>query len=82
MKLDELVKSREFLDTKAKVGGWRDRLGKADANETLKVRDEKAAFFGSLKKSRPDLYAAFQIDDKALSEMIFRNLTGKDIIID
>lgn len=82
MKLDELVKSKEFLDARAKVSGWRGRLEKADEKETIRVRDEKSAFFADLRRTRPDLYAAFQIDDKTLSEAIFKKLTGKDIIID
>jgi hypothetical protein len=82
MKPDELVKSKEFLDARAKVSGWRGRLEKADEKETIRVRDEKSAFFTNLRRTRPDLYTAFQIEDKTLSEMIFKNLTGKDIIID
>ncbi|MCI0503446.1 hypothetical protein L0Y65_01920 [Candidatus Micrarchaeota archaeon] len=82
MKLSELVKSKEFLDAKAKVQGWKVRLEKAGSNEALRVRDEKSAFFGGLKAARPDLYAAFQMEDKTLSEAIFKKLTGKDVIID
>ena len=82
MKLDQLIKSKEFLAAKAKVRGWRERLEKADAKEAVRVRDEKSAFFADMRTSRPDLYSAFQVDDKTLSETIFRKLTGKDVIID
>lgn len=82
MKISELIKSREYIDAKAKIQAWRARLGKSDAAEALRVRDEKAAFFSLMRKDRPDLYAAFQINDKSLSEAIHKALSGKEIIID
>ncbi len=82
MNLGELLKSKEYADARKRVDGWRARLKGADAAEAGRVRSEKAEFFQSMAKQRPDLYAAFQIDDKTLSEEIFRKLTGRDIIID
>ncbi|MFH0885441.1 MAG: hypothetical protein V1861_07065 [Candidatus Micrarchaeota archaeon] len=82
MKLSELIKSKEYLDAKAKVKGWKVRLEKGDAKEAVRVRDEKSAFFAGLRNTRPDLYAAFHVDDKTLSEIIFKTLTGKEVIID
>ncbi len=82
MKLGELVKSKAFLDAKAKVAAWKGRLEKGDAKEAVRVRDEKSAFFTKLRDDRPDIYLAFQVDDKTLSETIYKKLTGKDVIID
>jgi hypothetical protein len=82
MKLSELVNSKAFLDAKAKVAAWKGRLEKGDAKEAVRVRDEKSAFFTELRQTRPDLYASFQIDDKTLSETIFKKLTGREVIID
>lgn len=81
MKLDEILKSKEYLDARTRVGGWRSRLAKGDAKEAARVRDEKAAYFAKMKKGNPQVYAAFQLDDKTLSEMIFEKLTGKKITI-
>ncbi len=82
MKLSELINSKEYRDARAKVDVWRGRLATGDKSDTARVRDEKVAFFGAMRKTRPDLYAAFQIDDKTLSEAIIKNLTGRDVIID
>jgi hypothetical protein len=82
MKPAELLKSGEYRDAKDRVKAWMERLGKADAKEAVRVRDEKVVFFRQMREKRPDLYAAFQIDDKTLSEAIYKKLTGKDIIID
>lgn len=82
MKISELVKSKEYLDAKVKVKAWKTRLENAGPDDALRVRDEKSAYFSTLRKVRPDLYAAFQIDDKSLSEAICKALTGKDVILD
>ncbi len=82
MKLAEMIKSKEFLEAKSNVSGWRARLEKADSKEAIRVRDEKSAFFSKMRSSRPDLYTAFQVSDKELSERIFKILTGKDVVID
>jgi hypothetical protein len=82
MKLGELIKSREYQDARKMIAAWRGRLEKGGQDEAVKVRDEKAAFFQQMRKARPDLYTAFQVDDKTLSEAIFKKLTGRDIIID
>lgn len=82
MKLTELIESKEYKDASRKVGEWQRRLEKADRSEIMKIRDEKSSFFFQMLKDRPELYAAFQIDDKTLSEKIYKKLTGKNIIID
>ncbi|MEW6723268.1 MAG: hypothetical protein AB1324_08445 [Candidatus Micrarchaeota archaeon] len=82
MDVGELVKSREFRDAKKRIGDWKARLEKADARAAMSIRDEKAAFFAQMASERPDLYQAFRINDKELSETIHKKLTGKDIIID
>jgi len=82
MKLGDLLKSKDYLDAKARVKGWKGRLEKGGAKEAALVRDEKSAFFVKLRDERPDIYLAFQVDDKTLSETIFKLLTGREIIID
>ncbi|MEW6036251.1 MAG: hypothetical protein AB1529_06570 [Candidatus Micrarchaeota archaeon] len=82
MKLGELIKSKEYQDAKKRISAWRGRLEKGGQDEAVKVRDEKAPFFQQMRERRPDLYTAFQIDDKTLSEAIFKKLTGRDVILD
>jgi hypothetical protein len=82
MELNELIKSKPYLDARGRVAGWENLLEKGGKQETLRVRDEKAEFFAKMQKSRPDLYEVFHLDDKTLSEKIRKNLTGDDIIID
>jgi hypothetical protein len=82
MNLDDILKSKEYLDARARVGRWKSRLDKGDAKEAAKVRDEKAAYFAKLRKDSPRVYVAFQIDDKTLSELIYKKITGKEITID
>lgn len=65
-----------------RVGQWKMRLDEADTVETTKIRDEKSVFFAEMRKNRPDLYAAFRMDEKTLSETIIKKLTGKNEIID
>ncbi len=82
MRLTELVKSKGYVEASEKVGRWTRALETADALSARRIRDEKAAYFSRMKAETPSLYAAFQMDDKALSEIIQRKLTGEDSVID
>ncbi len=44
--------------------------------------NEKLAFFSQMRKSNPEPYPIFEINDKELSELIYEKLTGKKVIID
>lgn len=82
MKVSELVKSKEYLNAKAKIRSWKERLNRASEPEVMRIRDEKAAFFSQMREQNPQLYTALEILDKELSEMIFKRITGEDVIID
>lgn len=82
MDLKKMLGSKEYRDARARIDAWKARLGKGGAKDAEAVRDEKAEFFAIMRKADPGLYAAFQIDDKSLSETIYRKITGKDIILD
>ena len=82
MDLKKMLGSKEYKEARAKIAQWHARLKKADGPELLSVRDEKSAFFASMMKENPKLYLAFQIDDKSLSEEIYKKLSGRDIILD
>lgn len=82
MRLNQLINSEEFKDANRKIGKWKESLEDADRRTIMRIRDEKAIFFSNMRKSRPDLYMAFQMDDKVLSEAILKKLTGEDVIID
>ena len=69
MNINDLLKSKGYLEASEKVKQWRARL-------------EKGAFFAGMKAAQPELYAAFQVDDQALSRRILAKLTGKDARID
>ncbi|HSB46497.1 MAG TPA: hypothetical protein VLD37_00670 [Candidatus Bilamarchaeum sp.] len=82
MELSKLVKSADYLDAKAKVSAWMSLLGAGGKAEAGKVLEEKARFFGEMKKERPGLYLAFRISDKALSEMAYEKLSGRKISLE
>jgi hypothetical protein len=82
MGISNLNGSGGYAGATEKVAGWMARLSKGGADEAAKVRDEKSAFFAAMRKTRPDLYAAFQVDDKALSEQIYFKITGRRVVID
>jgi hypothetical protein len=77
-----LEETEEYQDAVRKVMGWKKRLTKADKAEALKVLEEKKAFFGRMRKESPRLYEAFRINDKELSELAVKIITGIDSIID
>jgi hypothetical protein len=81
MKLEKLVESRPYLEARARVRRWNAALDKGGKKEALAVRQEKEEFFSKLRRSRQDLYSAFQLDDKTLSERIHKALTGKGVIL-
>ena len=82
MNLTELLKSKEYQEASGKIGAWKEKLAKADQQEVIRIRDEKVDFFKKMRTSNPELYVVFQLDDKTLSEQIYKKLTGKDIVID
>ncbi len=82
MDLDKLIRSKESQEAQRRISSWKERLEKAGPAEAMKVRDEKAAFFKAMRKSSPDLYIVFLMDDKTLSERIYERLTGKKVTID
>jgi hypothetical protein len=82
MDLDKLISSEEYREASRRVAMWKERLAGADRADALKVRDEKAAFFKAMRRDSPDLYLAFQVGDKELSELIYRKMTGRGITID
>jgi hypothetical protein len=82
MDLMKLIKSKEYKDASARIASWKAKLAKAGPEEAMKVRDEKSEFFGKMRGSSPALYSAFQLDDKTLSEMIYKKLTGREVVID
>ena len=81
MDLNALKNSKEYKDADEKVSKWKDRIINGDKGEALKVGSEKREFFDKMKATMPQLYLSFEMDDKDLSEMIFKKMTGKDIII-
>ena len=82
MDVRKLIGSKEYKEARSKVEKWKARLEKGSREDAVAVRDEKAEFFAKMRKASAPLYTAFQIDDKTLSEMIFKKLTGKEIMID
>jgi hypothetical protein len=82
MDLKGMLKSKEYKSALIRISEWKRRLERGGKDEAEKVRGEKVAFISGLKKSRPDLYLAFQLDDKALSELIYKKMTGKDATLD
>lgn len=80
--MKELITSKEFTEARRKITAWNERLEKADKITAMGIKKEKTVFFEHMRKSRPDLYAAFQMDDKILSEVIFKKVTGEEIVID
>jgi hypothetical protein len=82
VELPELLKSKEYADARRRIDSWRQRLALAGKPEVVAIRSEKDAFFSRMRSARPDLYAVFQVEDKALSESIFKKTTGNGVVID
>ena len=82
MDLNVIMNSKEYKDAADRVAKWKERIEKGGPDEAIKVRDEKMKFFSEMRDKRPDLYAVFELDDKTLSEMFHKKVTGEDIIID
>ncbi len=80
--LKKTLSSKEYKDASAKISAWKKKLATADRSAVLKIRDEKGAFFQSMLKTNPGLYSIFSVDDKTLAQMIFKKLTGQDVVID
>ena len=77
-----LEETEEYQDALRKVMGWKKRLGRADKAEAMKVLEEKKVFFGRMRGDSPRLYEVFRINDKELSELAVKIITGIDSIID
>jgi hypothetical protein len=78
----ELHETEEYQDALRKVMGWKKRLSTADKTEALKVLEEKKAFFGMMRRESPRLYEVFRINDKELSELAMKRISGTDSKID
>jgi len=81
--VNSLVKSKGYTNASRKVDSFMQRLNEtSNKKELMKIRDEKAAFFESLRKSDPGLYEVFRIDDKTIGEILVKKISGKDVVID
>jgi hypothetical protein len=82
MEIKKILASAGYKDARNKIDEWMKRLKTAKADEALRISDEKATFFNKMKDSAPELYSVLAIDEKTLSGIIFKKLTGMDVIID
>jgi hypothetical protein len=82
MNLKELMNSKEYKDARARLGSWAGRLKSGDKEDALRVRDEKRAYFENLIKVQPNIYTVLKLDDKTLSEKIYKIINGKEARID
>jgi hypothetical protein len=81
-RLENLTKTKGYKDAEKKISSWEIRLEKADVDEAKRILDEKDKFFTKMRSAKPELYEVFAIDDKTLSENIYKKITGDEIIID
>lgn len=79
--LSELLRSDRYLEAKVKIRNWKESLAKAGKEETLAIRGNKSAFFKKMREGDPELYAVFKLNEKELSEFIFKNLAGMEVIL-
>lgn len=82
MGLLDILKSREYRFASEKIDQMNAALDRTDEpSEVKRLRDEISIFFADMWKARPDLYAVFQVDDKAIAEKIVRKLFEEDVMI-
>ncbi len=82
MDLDALLSTDGYRAARARIASWKEILLKGGRAEALKVRDEKTSFFAAMRRSAPELYAVFQVEDRELSEIIYEKIRGKKVTID
>ena len=81
-KLENLAKSKGYKDAEKRITSWKRRLEKADPEEAMRIMDERNSFFTQMRETEAELYSVFEIDDKVLGELIYKKLTGEEIVID
>jgi hypothetical protein len=82
MKLKELMASESYKDARKRIDGWKKRLDEADIAEALSIDDEKRAFFSQLRRSHPEICRLLKADEKIISEIVYKRLTGMDVVLD
>lgn len=81
MKRTDLLHSIEYKKASSRIADWKEKLQKSDKPATVKIRDEKMDFFSKMIRKNPELYSIFEIDDKALSELIYTKLSGGSVVL-
>jgi hypothetical protein len=80
--LSGVLGSEKYRDARARVDEWAERIRIGQKDAAVAVLREKNAYFSSMRKNSPGLYAFFEADDRSISRMGLRKITGEDVIID
>ncbi|MBU0591001.1 hypothetical protein KKF81_06570 [Candidatus Micrarchaeota archaeon] len=80
MKLNELIKSKKYLQTLSKIKLWEKRIEESDAEDIVAIAKEKNEFFSIMKENDCQLYSVFEIQNKTLDEKIIEMITGRRMI--
>ncbi|MBU0527500.1 hypothetical protein KKE92_03405 [Candidatus Micrarchaeota archaeon] len=78
----EIHETEEYGSALIKVKSWKEKIEKSDRVGLFRILDEKKIFFANMKKTNPNLYSIFQINDKEISESVAEKLSAAKITID
>ncbi len=78
----EIHETEEYRSALIKVKSWKEKIEKSEKKSLFRVLDEKKVFFANMKKTNPNLYSIFQINDKEISESVAEKLYTAKIVID
>jgi hypothetical protein len=74
----DIHETEEYSKALNRVMGWKKRLATADKSEVTQISQEMREFFGLMKQTNPRLYEVFSSNDKELSDIIHKKLTGAE----
>jgi hypothetical protein len=77
-----IVDTGEYKETAMRIAALRARLEMAGRAEIPGIGKEIGLLFGELRLRRPWLYAAFEVEGKALGMEMAKKLGGRRAIID
>lgn len=81
-RLSGVLGSDKYRDARTRVDAWAERIRTGEKDASVAVLREKNAYFSSMRKNSPGMYAFFEADDRSISRMGLRKITGEDVILD
>lgn len=82
MEIYEIIKTKEYSETKGKVREWKQRLEGTGKEEALKIREEQKELFSKMKENAPEMHELFAVSRNEIIEKIERKISGKEMTID